>query len=77
MRCPPGVLVQAGEVLKTSSHHGVRLSGGDGLAATLAGPLVPVVRTPALTDGLLATKHRVLAQTLTAPAGYQAQVDQL
>ena len=77
MWCPPGVLMQAGEVLKTSSHHGVRLSGGDGLAAALAGPLVPVVRTPALTDSLLTTKHRVLAQTLTAPAGHQAQVYQL
>ena len=54
---PPGVLVQAGEVIKTVAQHGVRLSRGDGLTATLAGLLVPVVRVPADTDGLLATKH--------------------
>ena len=61
--------MEAGEVLQTVAHHGVRLSGGDGLTAALAGPLVPVVSAPAHTDRLLPTKHRVLAITNTAPGG--------
>ena len=63
----PGVLVEAGEVIKTVSHHGVRLSRGDTLTAALAGPLVPVLRALAHTHGLLSSKHGVLADTLTAP----------